>query len=127
MKIVIQWVRRVPWIVCCFKSETIDFKSVEIHPNHQMPFTYHYTKRGAYSIEQLNAIKPALEKAANIVQNAYQFDRDISVQIKIEDLSRDGGGVRAIATSTTDATCGINHAYYPPALAKFNFGEVIGT
>jgi len=79
-----------------------------------MPFKFIITKSWPCNEEQKSRIMKALQYAGDIVQNTYQFEREITVRVKLEDLSKQGGG----ALTKWNFLFPIKGANYPSALAK---------
>lgn len=75
------------------------------------------TERGPYNPEELAHITATLQYAGSIVQDAYEFERDISVQVQFFDFWQSGGGANGGAAGVYT----INETSYPNALAKQNF------
>jgi len=95
-------------------SGRIDFNTAQIHPNQQMPFRFTITKPWNYTPGKLAEITTALEFAGNKVQNAYEFEHDIYVDVQFVNLSNTGAAARSGPTGML----GINDASYPFAIAK---------
>lgn len=102
-----------------FKSEPIDLKSEETHLNHQMPFRFYITEEGPYNAAQLANVRAALEFAGEKVQNTYQFEREITVDVKFENMANYGGGARGNPLLLRL----INGVVYPTSIAKQGFSE----
>jgi len=82
-----------------------------------MTFIFSINETGPYNAEQLENIRIALQYAGSIVQDAYQFERDINVEVYFLDLEDSGGG----ANGGTTGVYPINEVLYPNSLAKHDF------